>query len=200
MAFRSSRDRFVEASLRTTDFGEAEAWTRRILVGVDDREVERGRRVQFTGVEQVVGFRQHEDRTEWIHMASPPHQAERVVRMPHRPTSHRVREQQFRLGGFVDAQPAEETHLDHLALARVDGCQRLEGVVECDEIGAALRGDNERFVERDVGDSTAPFLVMPRTRVVIGRSRAVRHEKCREFYTSAGAAAPAFFFGGRCSS
>src|ERR1700726_15581 len=40
VAFRASRDRLVEAPLRATDFGEAEAGTRVVLMGVDRREIE----------------------------------------------------------------------------------------------------------------------------------------------------------------
>src|SRR5204863_305610 len=71
-----------------------------------------------------------------------------------------------RFGGFLDTQAAEESQLDDLALARVHTRQILEGGVERNEVGAALRRRYERLVERHVGRAAAALLVAPRSRMV----------------------------------
>ena len=50
-------------------------------------------------------------------------------------------------GRFLDAQPAEEPQLDDAALALVELRQRLQRVVERDEVLTGSVGDDERLVE-----------------------------------------------------
>ena len=68
--------------------------------------------------------------------------------------------------GFLDAQPTEEPQLDDLALPIIEGSQRFQGVVECDEVLSRFLGYDERFVERDPDRPTASFLIFPSARVV----------------------------------
>ena len=60
---------------------------------------------------------------------------------------HRVGRHVQHRRGFLDAQPAEKPQLDDAALALVERRQRLQRIVERDEIVRRLAGDDERLVE-----------------------------------------------------
>ena len=51
-----------------------------------------------------------------------------------------------RLGGLFDGQPAEEAQLDHLALSGVESLEAGEGLVDLDEVGGAVLGDDQGLV------------------------------------------------------
>ena len=68
--------------------------------------------------------------------------------------------------GFLHAQPAEEPQLDDPALPLVELRQRLQRVVERDEILARLVGHDERLVEGHPRRAAAALLIVPRARVV----------------------------------
>ena len=59
-------------------------------------------------------------------------------------------------------EPAEESHLDDLALALIDCGQRRQRVVERDEIVGRLGRHDERFVERQQRRAAATLLIAAR--------------------------------------
>ena len=69
-------------------------------------------------------------------------------------------------GGLLHAQPAEEPHLDDAALPLVELRQRLQRIVERDEVRGRLVGDDERLVEGHLRRVAAALLIVPRARVV----------------------------------
>lgn len=65
-------------------------------------------------------------------------------------------------GGFIDIEPAEKPHLDHLTLARIHRGQRRQRLIESDQIVAGFARNHQRFIERQHGGATAALLVVAR--------------------------------------
>ncbi len=70
------------------------------------------------------------------------------------------------VGGFLDAQAAEETQLHHLALALVHLAERLEGLVDGDEVGPGFVGNRKCLGEGDLHGPAATLLIVLGTREV----------------------------------
>src|SRR5438093_12323378 len=56
---------------------------------------------------------------------------------------HRIARNLQRLSRLIEAQAAEEPHLDHPTLSRIDRCERRERLVESDEITARFDRTDE---------------------------------------------------------
>src|SRR5215218_650752 len=67
---------------------------------------------------------------------------------------------------LLDAQPAEEPHLDDAALPLVEFRQCLKGVVQADEVLARFLADDECFVEGYLDGTAAALLIVPGARVI----------------------------------
>jgi hypothetical protein len=63
-------------------------------------------------------------------------------------------------GGLCDGQPAEIPQLDDLAFSCIQDRQRLECLVERDDLATSLRRDDEGFVERNDRRATTTLLVL----------------------------------------
>lgn len=61
--------------------------------------------------------------------------------------------------GFLNAQPPEKPQLDDAALPDIYLFQRLQCIVEGDEVSTRLVTDDERFVERHSGCAATPLLI-----------------------------------------
>jgi hypothetical protein len=70
------------------------------------------------------------------------------------------------VGGFVEREPAEESHLHDLTLTHINLGERRQRVVKRHEILIRLIGHEQRFVKSDAGCGAATFLVLPRARVI----------------------------------
>jgi len=80
-------------------------------------------------------------------------------------------------------QAAEETHLDHLGLARFLGRERAQRIVERHEIGAALHRHAERLFERH-GTLPAPAFLHPARPRVIDQDASHQPRRHREEVTA----------------
>lgn len=68
--------------------------------------------------------------------------------------------------GFFYAQPAKEPQLDDTAFSLVEFRERLERIVQRNDVLTRLIGHDERFVEGHLDALAAAFLRVPRARVV----------------------------------
>src|SRR5450759_2750593 len=97
----------------------------------------------------------------------------RPVDLPHQPhfcqspvPRHAVRRDMQDVGRFLDAQPSEETQLDHPALAWIDLGQLPECIVNGDQVGSAFLGNPQSLLQRNVGRSAATLGGRPGARMI----------------------------------
>jgi hypothetical protein len=69
-----------------------------------------------------------------------------------------------RLGGFFEAQPAEESHFHDLTLPWVNRRERRQGIVQRDQIRTGLVRHNERLLQRSHRRAATAFLIAPSAR------------------------------------
>ena len=56
-------------------------------------------------------------------------------------------------------EPAEESHFHYMTLPQIERRQRIQGIVERDQLLTGLAGDEERFVQRYLLGAATPFLI-----------------------------------------
>jgi len=69
-------------------------------------------------------------------------------------------------GRFLDGEAAEETQFNHAALALVEGRQRLQRIVESDEVMTRFGGNRQGFVEIGSACHAAALRRKPAARVI----------------------------------
>jgi hypothetical protein len=69
-------------------------------------------------------------------------------------------------GGFLDAEAGEVAQFHKPALARVDGGEGIQGIVEGDQIQILVLADCHGVIERDAGSVIAPFVGAARAGVI----------------------------------
>src|SRR5262245_9496043 len=102
------------------------------------------------------------------------------------PVAHHRCGRHFQDGsGFLNAQPAKESHLDDAALPLVEFRQHLQCIVERLEVLRRLIAYDERFVESHSHSVATPLLIVLRTGVVYQdvahHTSAHREEMCMVF-------------------
>ena len=117
--------------------------------------------MRVAGARRVIQLR-HSSLTVRLHRApSPSTPAQPALR--ELPVAHdRLRGYFEHSGGLLDRQTGKESELDDAAFPLVVHGQRLERIVEGDEVGVTCGGTEPRLVERDSARSATPLLIAAR--------------------------------------
>ena len=62
---------------------------------------------------------------------------------------------------LLDREAAEKAHLDDLDLSGIDAGERVQGIIESDEVDGRVVAQDSGFVQRDVLDAASAFEVVP---------------------------------------